>query len=76
MFRPHEAIIRQLLLDRTHRTAWAPRQYVYMLPLHVVIIRDCTPALHSLYFLVAASTLCAIVLSGGYVTALSGSMII
>jgi hypothetical protein len=63
MFRPYEAIIRQLLLDRNHRTTWAPRQHIYMLPLHVVIIQECTPEIHSRYFLVAASTLCSIVLS-------------
>jgi hypothetical protein len=34
-----------------------------MLPLHVVIIPECTPALHSRYFLVAASMLCSIVRS-------------
>jgi hypothetical protein len=28
MFRPYEAIIRQLLLDVNHFTAWAPRQYI------------------------------------------------
>jgi hypothetical protein len=38
MFRPYEAIIKQLLLDTNHRTAWAPHQYIYMLALHVVII--------------------------------------
>jgi hypothetical protein len=60
MFRPYETIIRQLLLDRNQGTAWAPCQYIYMLYLHVVIIRECTPALHSRYFLVAASILCSI----------------
>jgi hypothetical protein len=39
MFRSYEAIIRQLFLDRNHRAEWAPRQYIYMLPLHVVIIQ-------------------------------------
>jgi hypothetical protein len=38
------------------------RQYIYMLLLHV-IIRECTSALHSHYFLVATSTLCPIVFS-------------
>jgi hypothetical protein len=63
MFRPYEAIIRKLLLDRNHHTARAPRQYIYMLPLHVVIIQECTPALHSRCFLVAASMLCSVVRS-------------
>jgi hypothetical protein len=39
MFRPYEAIIRQLLFDRNHCSAWAPRQYIYVPPLHVVIIQ-------------------------------------
>jgi hypothetical protein len=38
MFRTYEAVIGQLLLD--HYTAWAPRQYIYMLPLHVIIIQE------------------------------------
>jgi hypothetical protein len=63
MFRSYKAIIRQELLDRNHRTAWAPRQYIYTLPLHVVIIQGRPPALHSRYFLVAASTLCSTVRS-------------
>jgi hypothetical protein len=60
MFRPNEAIIRQLILDRNHHTAWTPRQYIYVLSSCVVIIQECTPALHSCYFLVAASMLCFI----------------
>jgi hypothetical protein len=63
MVRPYEAIVMQLLLDRNLRTAWAPRQYIYILPLHVVFIQECTPAIHSRYFLVAASMLCYIVRS-------------
>jgi hypothetical protein len=35
-----------------------------MLPLHVVIIQECTPALHSRYILVAASMLCVVYLIG------------
>jgi hypothetical protein len=61
MFRPYETIIRQRLLDRNHHTAWAPRQYICMPLLHVVIIQECSPALHSRYFLIAASMLCFIV---------------
>jgi hypothetical protein len=61
MFGPYEPIIKQLLLDRNPRTAWAPRQYIYMLSLHVVIIEERTPAFHSRHFLVAASMLCSIV---------------
>jgi hypothetical protein len=58
MFCPYKTIIRQLLFDRNHRTAGAAHQYIYMLPLHVIIIQECMPALHSCYFLVAASMLC------------------
>jgi hypothetical protein len=57
MFRPHEAI-NCCLIEIS-----APRQYIYMLPLHVVIVQECMPALHSRYFLVAASMLFSIVRS-------------
>jgi hypothetical protein len=63
MFRPNETIIRKLSPDRNHRNALAPRQYIYMLPMHDVFIQECMPAFHSRYFLVAASMLCPIVRS-------------
>jgi hypothetical protein len=53
MFRPYKAIIRQLLLDRHHRTEWATRQYIYLLLLHVVIIREtvCPHFTHAIFLL-------------------------
>jgi hypothetical protein len=40
MFWPHKAIIRQLLIDRDHYTAWVTHQYIYMLLLDVVIFEN------------------------------------
>jgi hypothetical protein len=61
MFQPHEAIIRQPLIDRNYCTAWAHTS----MHLHAIIacrrVRECTAALSSCYFRVAMFTLCSFV---------------
>jgi hypothetical protein len=56
-FRPHEAVIRQPLIDGNHWTAWAQAIYIFTCRR----IRECTFALSSCYFRVAAFRLCSYV---------------
>jgi hypothetical protein len=64
MFRPYKAILRQLLIDWNRHTASSHMSvFIYMLLLHVVVIWECTPTIHSLYFHNAVSTLCSFVCS-------------
>jgi hypothetical protein len=59
VFRPYKVILSKLLTDWNYRDISAHVSIHYLLLLHIVIVWECIPTLHSRYLHIAASTLCS-----------------